>query len=364
MSDGSGVPAAASLSDVATEHAAALLRSIVQRMSDGLVIVGSDRRVRSVSDRAREILGADGSWPGRLLSQVGADYRLVLTVASCFDHGTPIGRSLSEVRGAREISVWALPLGPGAGDQEVAVLVRDESEVRRLDAVRRDFIANVSHELRTPATAIKLMVETLQEGALQDGEAAGGFVDRIGQESDHMARMIEELLELSAAESERRIANPVPVAIADLLASLARLRPLAEDRGVRIVIDCAEGLPPVLGDAPRLGQVVRNLVHNAIKFSPRGGDVTVAVRRVSDGGCVELRVIDQGAGIPAEDLPRIFERFWKGDASRQRVGEGSGLGLAIARHIIDAHGGSITARSAPGQGSVFSVILPAPPAAT
>lgn len=176
-----------------------------------------------------------------------------------------------------------------------------------------------------------------------------------------MARMIEELLELSAIESERCIQHAEPVPVADLLASIDRLRPLADDRGVSIDIQAAPGLAAIHGEPLRLGQLVRNLVHNAIKFSPAGATVEVTARVADDDAGVEIRVSDSGPGIEPDDLARVFERFWKGDASRQRDGQGSGLGLAIAKRIAEAHGGELVANSVPSCGSTFVLTVPLHP---
>ena len=243
----------------------------------------------------------------------------------------------------------------------MVVLVRDETRLRRLERVRRDFVTNVSHELRTPITAIRLLVETLQKGALDQPEVAAGFVHRIALEVGHMAQMVEELLELSSIESGRQTMSLEPVPVADLVRTVDRLLPLAEERLIQVSVEVDPSTPPLLGDPRRLGQVLRNLVHNAIKFTPPEGRITVSARPLLEQSRVELVVHDTGIGIRPEDLPRIFERFWKADSSRQRDGEGSGLGLAIARHVVEAHGGSIRVVSEPRRGATFIVELPAAP---
>ena len=153
-----------------------------------------------------------------------------------------------------------------------------------------------------------------------------------------------------------------PVPVADLVRTVDRLLPLAEERRIEVSVEVAPSTPPLLGDPRRLGQVLRNLVHNAIKFTPPEGRITVSARPLLEQSRVELVVRDTGIGIRPEDLPRIFERFWKADSSRQRDGEGSGLGLAIARHVVEAHGGSIRVVSEPRRGATFIVELPAAPA--
>lgn len=347
----------------ATDHPHALIEALLGQVSEGLLLVGGDRRLRAANERAVELLELPPSWPGALLTAASTDYRLVLTVTSCFDHARPVERSLSDGHRGLDALIRALPVGGGRRVDEVLVVVHDRTELRRLETIRRDFSANLSHELRTPAAAIKLMVDTLQAGAIADPGAAEEFVGRIGEEAAHMSRMIEELLELSAIESEQRVRRVEPVAVPDLLASLDRLRPLADANGVDIELRLDWPRLAVLGEPLRLEQVIRNITHNAIKFSPPGGTVTVSAAPVRDGTMVEIAVTDRGPGIPPEDLPRVFERFWKGDASRRRDGEGTGLGLAIARHIAEGHGGSLTARSQPGAGSTFTLTVPAAPTA-
>jgi len=336
-----------------------LIEVLSEYLSDGLLIIDAARRLRHANRRAIALLELPPHWPGCPVATVIADYRLALTVTSCFDHGLPVERLLSN-RG-REAFARAMPVRHAGRVEEVVVILHDETEEQRLEAIRRDFTANVSHELRTPTTAIKLIVEALQMGALEDRAARAEFVERIGEEARYMARMIEELLELSAIESERCIQHAEPVPVADLLASIDRLRPLADDRGVSIDIQAAPGLAAIHGEPLRLGQLVRNLVHNAIKFSPAGATVEVTARVADDDAGVEIRVSDSGPGIEPDDLARVFERFWKGDASRQRDGQGSGLGLAIAKRIAEAHGGELVANSVPSCGSTFVLTVPLHP---
>jgi two-component system phosphate regulon sensor histidine kinase PhoR len=240
------------------------------------------------------------------------------------------------------------------------LLIRDETRMHRLERIRRDFVSNVSHELRTPVTAVRLMAETLENGGLEDPVAAADFVRRIGLEAAHMAQMVEELLELSTIESGLRPIVQERVAAGTVLASVDRLRPLAESKGVEVHVTVEAGTPDIYGDPARLGQVVRNLVHNAIKFTPRGGSIEVSTAPGTTGR-VLLRCADTGIGIAPSDVTRIFERFWKADSSRQRDGEGSGLGLAIVRHVVEAHGGKVAVVSEPRRGTAFTVDLPAAP---
>jgi two-component system, OmpR family, phosphate regulon sensor histidine kinase PhoR len=338
-----------------------LLDAVAERLEEGLLVVGADHRIRFANPAARALLDLPDDAAGLRLEDSVDDYRIPLLIGSCL-HGAGEGvRELDDLADARHLVARAVPVGdPPSAPPAVALLLRDDTRLRRLETVRRDFVANVSHELRTPVTAIQLLVETLLGGALDDPSVAGEFVAKIGLETAHMAQMVAELIELSAIESGRLPMRPVPTAVDELVAAAERLRPLAAERRLELRHEVEPGTPAVLGDPTRLGQVVRNLVHNAIKFTPAGGSITLSARGLRRRGrdLVELRVTDTGCGIAPEEVRRIFERFYKTDRSRGRDGEGSGLGLAIARHTVEAHGGSIAVESTPGRGSTFIVRLP------
>jgi two-component system phosphate regulon sensor histidine kinase PhoR len=338
-----------------------LIEAVAQRLEEGLVIVGADHMLRFANPAARALLDLPDELAGRRLEDTVRDYRLPVMVASCLAGAGEVVRELDDPAASRHLVVRAVPVGDAPGQPvEVALLLRDETRLRRLERVRRDFVANVSHELRTPVTAIQLLVETLLGGALEDTSVAGEFVTKIGLETAHMAQMVAELIELSTIESGRLPLRPVPTRVEELVRAAERLRPLADERRQELRHEISPDTPAVLGDPTRLGQVVRNLVHNAIKFTPDGGVITLSARgrRHRGGELVELRVSDTGCGIAPEELGRVFERFYKTDRSRGRDGEGTGLGLAIARHTVEAHGGSIEVESTPGVGSVFIVRLP------
>jgi two-component system, OmpR family, phosphate regulon sensor histidine kinase PhoR len=235
------------------------------------------------------------------------------------------------------------------------LLVQDLTRLRRLETVRRDFVSNLSHELRTPLASLKALAETLQEGALDDPPAARRFIDQIHTEVDALTQMVTELLELSRIESGRLSLDLEPVAAYDLLDSAAkRMQVQAERAGILLRLECADDLPRVRIDSQRLEQVLVNLIHNAVKFTRPGGEVVLLAG--SDYGFVRFGVHDTGAGIPAEEVTRIFERFYRVDKSR--TGSGTGLGLSIAKHIVEAHGGKIWAESIEGQGSTFYFTIP------
>jgi two-component system, OmpR family, phosphate regulon sensor histidine kinase PhoR len=235
------------------------------------------------------------------------------------------------------------------------LLVQDLTQIRRLETVRRDFVSNLSHELRTPLASLRALAETLQEGALDDPPAARRFVDQIQVEVDALTQMANELLELSKIESGRFSLSLTPVAAGDLLNSVAqRMQVQAERAHLTLRVECANELPRVQGDSQRLEQVLVNLIHNAVKFTRPSGEVTLSAESIDDD--VRFAVRDSGVGIPAEEVPRIFERFYRVDKSRS--GSGTGLGLSIAKHIVEAHQGKIWAESIEGQGSTFYFTIP------
>ncbi|HEU4745940.1 MAG TPA: ATP-binding protein, partial [Anaerolineales bacterium] len=220
------------------------------------------------------------------------------------------------------------------------LLAQDLTRLRRLETVRRDFVSNLSHELRTPLASLKALAETLQEGALEDPPAAQRFVDQIQIDVDALTQMVNELLELSKIESGRFSLERSSVAAADLLRSAAqRMQVQAERANITVRVECEENLPRVQVDSQRLEQVLINLIHNAIKFTRPGGEVLLGAE--SGPGEVRFSVRDTGVGIPADEVSRIFERFYRVDKSR--TGRGTGLGLSIAKHIIEAHKGRIWA---------------------
>jgi two-component system phosphate regulon sensor histidine kinase PhoR len=238
----------------------------------------------------------------------------------------------------------------------VLMLFQDLTEVRKFETVRRDFISNISHELRTPLASLKALTETLQDGAIEDREVAVRFLNRIEAEVDSLVVMVGELLELTRIESGRVPIELAPVKPEDLLTqAFQRMHAQAEREGIIMQIVPGDELPQIYADAPRLLQVLINLIHNAIKFTPSGGQIELSAYQHAEN--VTFCVSDTGTGIPREDRARIFERFFKGD--RSRSGGGTGLGLSIAKHTIEGHQGKIWVESEEGRGSRFYFSIPA-----
>jgi two-component system phosphate regulon sensor histidine kinase PhoR len=258
----------------------------------------------------------------------------------------------------------------------LVLTIEDLTRLRHLETVRRDFVANVSHELRTPLASVKLLAETVQHALDHDPEAARTFAQRIEAEVDSLSQLVAELLELSRIESGRAPLRLAPTDVREVIAeTVTRVANLADIQGLHLGLAWeseasageAGALPLAEADGPRIGQVLLNLIHNAIKFTPKGGTITVGAERSADEPqMLTVWVRDTGVGISEDDLPRIFERFYKVDRARTRGpseikdGEpgGTGLGLAIARHVVEQHGGRIWAESKPGRGSTFRFTLP------
>lgn len=244
----------------------------------------------------------------------------------------------------------------GGGDWSTLVVFHDLTDVKRVEEVRRDFVANVSHELRTPLAAIKSVIETLEGGAMEDSAVAHDFLGRADAEVDRLVQMVEELLELSRIESGELPVSREALDVGAIVESAAdRMRAPSERAGLALKVALAQDLPLVKGDRVSLERALMNLVHNAIKFTPEGGRIEIAAR--PDGGGVTIEVSDTGVGIDPADLPRVFERFFKADRAR-RAG-GTGLGLALVKHTAEAHGGRVEAESRLGEGSRFRIWLPA-----
>ena len=252
----------------------------------------------------------------------------------------------------RQVSVAASPLGPSGGRLGAVVLIRDESRLRRLEAIRQEFVANVSHELKTPIGAIALLAETL--AATDDVADAERRVGLLVEEAHRLGRIIDDLLELSEVEGRDRSREPVD--LAGLVEESVRgLLPLAEQLGVEVEVDVAEG-QACLADARQLGSAVTNLIDNAVKYADGASPVTVTVR--PGDGWTDVIVQDRGIGIPQGEQERVFERFYRIDKARSRDTGGTGLGLAIVRNVARAHGGEVLVTSREGEGSTFTLRLP------
>jgi two-component system phosphate regulon sensor histidine kinase PhoR len=331
------------------------LVAVLDHMGDGVLITDKTGEVQLLNAAATQILATTEEWAlGRSFAQVVPHHSLIELWKECRERGEEQVETVELSHQGLFLQVIITPFEE-AELEGCLVIVRDLTRIRRLETVRRDFISNISHELRTPLAGLKALVDTLRGGAIKDPPAAKRFLKRMDSEVDSLTQMVEELLQLSRIESGQVPLRLVPETVAEVVISpCERLRPQAERAGLNLTILLPPGLPQILADAERARQVLTNLVHNAIKFTPPGGSITVAAQ--ANGAEVTISVEDTGVGIPAEDLSRIFERFYKSD--RARSGGGTGLGLAIAKHVIQGHGGRIWAESVEGQGSTFYFTLP------
>ncbi len=331
------------------------LSAILRGMIEGVLVVGADRRVLAANPSAHALLGQSSALEGRGLDTLALDPALARVI-----EGALAGEESSSVelpRDAAALVVGARPLALADGRGAVAVL-HDVTRLRRLETMRRDFVANVSHELRTPVTAIQGYAETLLEFE-GDPARARGFVEIIHRHSLRIARLVADLLRLAELEARPAEAQPrEPVALAatvrEAVANVRQAQPGGAE--AQISVEVPEDLVG-RGDADGLEQVVTNLVGNAVRYGRPGGRVTSG--GAGSGQLVALSVTDDGPGIAAEHLPRLFERFYRVDAHRSREAGGTGLGRAIVKHLVEAMGGRVRAESAPGAGATFTVELPA-----
>ena len=327
------------------------LAAVLEKMSDGVLIADAEGRIQFANPAAEKLFETPNAM-GHTVVEVIRQHQLVQAWRRSRETGEIHEESVELPARRQFLQLVVLPdLNTGGS----LLLVQNLTRVRRLETVRRDFISNVSHELRTPLASLKALTETLRDGALEDPNAARRFLGRIETEVDALTQMTSELLELTRIESGQVPLEFKSVPAAGLLVSAAdRMRAQAERAGLTLRLGSSEEMTEVCADPSRLEQVLVNLIHNAVKFTNPGGEVVLSAQ--AKESFVRFAVQDTGAGIPEEDLERIFERFYKAD--RARSGGGTGLGLSIARHIVEAHGGRIWAESVEGKGSTFYFTIP------
>jgi two-component system, OmpR family, phosphate regulon sensor histidine kinase PhoR len=329
----------------------ARLAAVLDRMTDGVLIADSSGQVQFANPAIERLFETNPAL-GRRVAEVLRQHQLVEAWQRSRETGEAQEESVEIPARRRFLQLVVLPDRQTGGS---LLLVQDLTRVRKLETVRRDFISNVSHELRTPLASLKALTETLRDGALEDPKAAARFLGRIEIEVDALTQMATELLELSRIESGQvPLQRKAVPAVALLLSAAERMRAQVERAGLILRLDIAQDMTEVWADPPRLEQVLVNLIHNAVKFTPPGGEVVLAAQ--TEAEFVRFSVRDSGVGIPPDELERIFERFYKAD--RARSGGGTGLGLSISRHLVEAHGGRIWAESTEGAGSSFYFTVP------
>ena len=330
----------------------ARLEATLTQITDGVLIVDAQGRIQMANPAAEKMFGSGEALNGQTVSLALRHHQLIETWRKCQQTREVQSDSIDLSVLRKFLQIIAIPDKHSNG---AILLVQDLTRIRRLETVRRDFISNVSHELRTPLASLRALTETLQEGALDDPPAAQRFLGRIQIEVDALTQMATELLELSRIESGQMPLILSPIQPIDLLYSAAdRMKMQAERAGLNLQVLDTQTLPRINADMPRLEQVLVNLIHNAVKFTSPGGEINLAAQLQGQFICFSVK--DSGAGIPTDDLSRIFERFYRVD--RSRTGGGTGLGLSIAKHIIENHDGRIWAESREGEGSTFFFTIP------
>lgn len=335
--------------------------AVLSSMAEGVIAIDTDERILNMNAAAGRLFDVDPrTAKGRAIQEVVRNIDVQRFAARTLEALEPAEGVITLRDGEdRHIQAHGSVLRDGDGRAIGAVIVtNDITQLRRLENVRRDFVANVSHELKTPVTSIKGFVETLQDGAAEDAATRDRFLAIIAKESDRLHNIIEDLLSLSRIEqeSERMEVLLATTSVCDVVTSAVQSRAaIAAERSVHIDITCDPALR-ARANAQLLEQAVANLVDNAIKYSDTNTRVAVRAERSSEG--VRIQVQDQGSGIPAEHLGRIFERFYRVDTSRSRASGSTGLGLSIVKHIVQAHAGTVSVESVPGAGSTFTIIVP------
>ena len=337
----------ARISALAAEQS--VLSALVETLNEGVIAISPSHEVVRINDTGRRLLSIDRPIPfGIDFLPREATLRSAISLALSGTETEPE----EVVIGETTLSLTARPLVNGGA----VVALFDLTPIRKLEAVRRDFVANVSHELRTPLTIIGGFAETLQDPDVPL-EMRAQFARTILSNTQRMQRIVDELLDLSRIETGHWRPRPEPIRVADLAAEvLGRVAASAKAKGVTLDTTVEPGAQTIYADRTALEQILFNLAENAIRHTGEGGRITI--RTMREGGGVSLAVSDTGSGIPPEHLPRIFERFYRADAGRSREAGGTGLGLAIVRHLVEAHGGSVRAESVVGVGTTIRIFFP------
>jgi two-component system phosphate regulon sensor histidine kinase PhoR len=338
-----------------------LYTRLFQSIQEGVIVVNKNKEVLRINPTALKLLNIDQAvnLEGRPLIEVIWNYTLDEMTGKVIETGEALSREVSfDHLNNRIMDIMVSPLFNERGEIRGAIIVfTDVTDKKRLEKIRQDFISNVSHELKTPLTSIKAMVEVLLEGGAEDSKLRKDFLENINQEVDRLSRLVSDLLLLSRLESDREFLNPISTDFVTLITrTVSRFQPRAMKEGITLSLEIKGDIPPLKVDVNYIDQVISNLIDNAIKYTPSGGKIDVIVEDL--GKDIRVSVKDTGIGIPKEDLPRIFERFYRGDKSRSLSLGGVGLGLSIVKHIVEAHGGRVGVESEIGKGSTFYFTLP------
>ena len=328
-------------------------RRILQSMQEGVLVLDASGQIVLVNRSLREMLLLTDDVLDRPLHDVVRNTDLHALVDRTIDDGTPQSTEI-ETQGIkpRRLLVQASPLGDTSTG--IVVVFVDVTEVRRLESLRRDFVANVSHELRTPVTAIRSAAETLRSSAINDPKMAAMFLDIVDRNAQRLGDLVEDLLDLSRIESKAYKLALEELSVAQVASyCLSLFRERADKKHLQLSMQVADDLPTIRADRRALEQVLTNLIDNAVKYCPDGREIAIAAE--PSGNSIRITVRDSGQGIDEKHLPRLFERFYRVDPGRARESGGTGLGLSIAKHLVEAMGGTIGVESKPGKGTAFHV---------
>jgi two-component system phosphate regulon sensor histidine kinase PhoR len=343
------------LIDQTTKDNAELL-AILSTMNEGVIAIDGGLKILLVNEAAGRLLDfAEEQAQGRLLWEVVRAEPMLRGINEALKDARRATFQMGAIAG-RHLVVTASPLTVVA-PQGLVLVIHDETESVRYQDLRKEFVANVSHELRTPLTAIRGFAEALRDGAMEDPERASRYLATIVKNADQLTNLVADLLDLSRLDDSPGLSGRVEVDVASVVRrAVELLQPVAEKKRHALRVNIHPGLPPIDGNPDFLERAVLNLLENAIKYTPEGGQLSVEA--AADEVEIQIKVTDNGIGIPADDIPRIFERFYRVDRSRSREMGGTGLGLSIVKHVIQAHGGSVEVTSTPGTGSTFILRFP------
>ena len=350
------------------EAAAHTAADLLEHLPDPVILLNARREIVACNRPARETLGVGPV--GRDLAMSLRHPDILAAADAVIDDGSTLTEEITlaaPIMRTFAVSATGLPGGADPQAAHVLLVLRDETQVRRAEESRADFVANATHELRSPLSAIIGFIETLRGPARDDEDARSRFLELMHGEAHRMARLVDDLMSLSRVEINEHVPPRVSVDIGEIVKGVASMLAVrAEAKNMTVEVELAGGLADVLGDPDQLTQVFHNLVENAVKYGRPGTPIRIVVQSVarlpgSTKPGVSVAVIDQGEGIPAFHLPRLTERFYRADQGRSRRLGGTGLGLAIVKHIVKRHRGRLAIESQIGRGSVFTVYLPLVP---
>ena len=342
-----------------SEHGEFNLRTILASMAEGVMVVDAQQVLRLVNPSFITLFAPKGDPLGQTVLQLWREPELAEMISAALATGEPQTRDVTMNGGvaARHFAVHAVPMRDPAGAPGVVTILRDITRLKQLEEVRREFVANVSHELRTPLSIFHGFLENLHDDPEMPRAEQAEVFAILSKHSQRLNALLEDLLTLARLESRQETLRLEEIAVEEFLRAVgADWAGRMAKKNIALTLDVAAGLPPLFADRLRLDQVLGNLLENAVKYTGLGGEIRLSAARA--GGLIELRVADRGLGIPPADLPHIFERFYRADKARTREQGGTGLGLSIVKHIVQTHGGTVTAESQYDVGTTIIVRLP------